>query len=64
MLEILRADFQRLPEIVALGAPQQPDPMEPEPASDLLEPTPEFELESEAPPAPAEPHPAPQLGLF
>src|SRR6202167_6766937 len=31
MLETLRADFQRLPEILALGAPQQPDPMEPEP---------------------------------
>jgi hypothetical protein len=38
--------------------------MEPEPPSDLLEPTPEFELEPDATTAPVEPQPASQLGLF
>jgi uracil-DNA glycosylase len=31
-LEILRADFQRIPELLALGAPEQPDVKEAEPA--------------------------------
>jgi uracil-DNA glycosylase family 4 len=77
MLETLRADFERLPEVLALGPPQQPDPVEPafeptfepafepagEPArSDLLGPIPE--LEPEEPPPPIEPEPATQLGLF
>jgi DNA polymerase len=63
MLEILRADFQRLPELLALGAPHQPEPVAeaPEPAGlDELEPIPELEPE----PAPAMPEPAAQLGLF
>jgi DNA polymerase len=64
MLETLRTDFQRLPEVLALGAPQQPDRVEVMPAAppDVLEPIPE--LEPEAPPAPIEPEPAAQLGLF
>jgi uracil-DNA glycosylase len=61
MLEILRNDFRRLPELLALPAPEQPEPAE----SELVVPEPEILAE----PAPAEPeaepelHPA-QLGLF
>jgi DNA polymerase len=34
MLATLREDFSRLPELLALGAPEQPQPMEaPEPAA-------------------------------
>jgi DNA polymerase len=51
MLEILRTDFQRLPALLALDPPEQP---EPEPA--LVVPEPEIVVE-------AEPEPA-QLGLF
>jgi DNA polymerase len=60
-LETLRADFQRIPELLALGPPEQPA---------LAEPVPELEtevlpeLESEEPPALGEPEPAAQLGLF
>jgi uracil-DNA glycosylase family 4 len=60
MLETLRADIQRLPELLALGPPEQPEPV-----ADLTEP--EFEpevLEPEAPLAAVEPVPAAQLGLF
>ena len=60
MLETLRADFHRLPEVLALGPPQQPEP-EPEPEPELevaLEQVPEFESE------PATAEPAAQLGLF
>jgi uracil-DNA glycosylase family 4 len=38
-LEILRADFHRIPELLALGAPEQPEPAAdelPEPAADQL----------------------------
>jgi uracil-DNA glycosylase family 4 len=62
MLETLRTDFHRLPELLALGAPEQPQSLEP-----LSEPEPEAELEEpepEAPPAVGEPVPAAQLGLF
>ena len=61
MLETLRADFQRLPEVLALGAPQQPDPVDAGP-SDFLEPVPE--PEPDPPPTPVERQPATQLGLF
>jgi uracil-DNA glycosylase family 4 len=57
MLETLRSDFQRLPELLAKGAPEQPE----------LDPMPEPEAESDQPglpPGPAEPEPAAQLGLF
>ena len=57
MLETLRADFQRLPEVLALGPPQQP---EPEPEAEAIEEIPEFEPET----ARADPEPAAQLGLF
>jgi uracil-DNA glycosylase len=63
MLQTLRADFQRLPELLALGPPEQPQALEalPEP-----EPEPQFDesAQSEAPPAALEPEPAAQLGLF
>jgi DNA polymerase len=52
-LEALRADFQRIPEVLALGPPPQPEPAEEVP-----------ELEEPAPPAATAPEPAPQLGLF
>jgi uracil-DNA glycosylase family 4 len=54
-LEALRADFHRIPEVLALGPPPQPEPVEVVP--ELEEPEPE------APPA-AELEPAAQLGLF
>jgi DNA polymerase len=54
-LEALRADFHRIPELLALGAPEQPGPLleVPESAEPEPPPTPEQELE-----------PAAQLGLF
>jgi uracil-DNA glycosylase family 4 len=52
MLETLREDFSRLPELLALGPPEQPVPLEPVP-----EPVPAT--------GPGEPAPADdQLGLF
>ncbi len=71
MLETLRADFGRLPEVLALGPPQQPDPAPAivETPPELLEAMPEVEPEPEPAPAPLppvepEPEPAAQLGLF
>jgi uracil-DNA glycosylase family 4 len=63
MLETLREDFARLPDVLALGPPEQPavaalEPVEP----DLLGPIPELEPEPPAPPS--GPDPAAQLGLF
>jgi uracil-DNA glycosylase len=56
-LETLRSDFHRIPELLALGAPEQPVPVEPVPdLGELL-------AETEAPPAEV-PEPAAQLGLF
>jgi DNA polymerase len=53
MLETLREDFSRLPELLALGAPEQPEAIEPPVAlPDVEEPT------------PAEAEAADQLGLF
>jgi DNA polymerase len=58
-LETLRADFHRIPELLALGAPEQPA---------VIEEVPELEEEPldepEAPPAGNVPEPAAQLGLF
>jgi uracil-DNA glycosylase len=69
MLDTLRADFQRLPGLLALDAPEQPpaeELLEPASTEELLEPTPEAEpeLESERPPEPVTADPAAQLGLF
>jgi uracil-DNA glycosylase family 4 len=62
LLDTLRADFARLPELLALEPPPQPEPAEAEPA------VPEPGLLTEAPEAPDPPDegepPAPQLGLF
>jgi len=60
MLETLREDFVRLPELLALGAPEQPR------LTELPEPEPESppELEPEAPPAAQLAGEADQLGLF
>ena len=68
-LEMLRGDFLRIPEILALGPPDQPEPPaappEPAPAEPVLgaEPTvaaPPYD----AIPEPPEPPDAEQLGLF
>ena len=56
MLETLRADFNRIPELLALGPPEQPRPLEPVPAVE--------ELEDDVEELPAVGDPAPQLGLF
>ncbi|MGI8429670.1 MAG: uracil-DNA glycosylase [Solirubrobacteraceae bacterium] len=56
-LEMLRADFHRLPALLALGAPEQPPSVEPIPAAQDALP------ELAAPPPPIS-DPAPQLGLF
>jgi uracil-DNA glycosylase len=59
MLEALRADFHRIPELIALGAPEQPQVSERVPALH------ELEDYGEDAPATGEPEPAiAQLGLF
>ncbi len=58
-LEMLRADFHRIPELLALGPPEQPQPLDDLP--ELEDPLPEPEMPGlDAVPEPA----APQLGLF
>ena len=61
-LEMLRTDFHRIPEILALGPPPQPERVpEPEPEPEYFEePVPE----PEEPPVALKPEPAAQLGLF
>jgi DNA polymerase len=63
MLETLRSDFHRIPQLLALGAPQQPQPVSPPPRFE--EPMPELD----EPPADQRElvvavDPAAQLGLF
>jgi uracil-DNA glycosylase len=58
MLETLREDFSRLPELLAMGAPDQPLPEEP--PAPLVEPT----VPDDAAVAASEDPPADQLGLF
>ena len=55
MLDILREDFRRLPELLALDPPEQPEP-EPEPEPVVPEPEIVAEVERE--------REAAQLGLF
>ena len=43
MLDTLRTDFHRIPELLALPAPEQPEP-EPEPEPELVVPEPELAL--------------------
>jgi uracil-DNA glycosylase len=59
MLEILRTDFARIPELLALPVPEQPAPVE----ADLVVPEPEVVAAVRGPEPEAELHPA-QLGLF
>jgi uracil-DNA glycosylase family 4 len=67
-LEALRADFHRIPDLLALGAPPQPVIREPVPPTDDLVPEiPEIdELDDTGAKAAVarEPEPAAQLGLF
>jgi uracil-DNA glycosylase family 4 len=57
-LATLRADFHRIPEVLALGAPDQPEPPQAVPSAAQAIP------ETEPPPALEGPDPAAQLGLF
>ena len=66
MLETLREDFARLPELLALGAPEQPDWMEapevdPRELADVEADVEGDDRGTTSPPAPTE---ADQLGLF
>ena len=58
MLEALRADFHRIPQLLALGPPEQPDTFEPVPEVDDAGDEPEEARAS------GELEPAAQLGLF
>jgi uracil-DNA glycosylase len=58
LLDTLRADFARLPDLLALDPPPQPEPPEPEPIVEELELVEEIEAAPE--PEPSES----QLGLF
>jgi len=60
MLETLREDFQRLPELLALGAPEQP-PLEEPPDLSAIVAEAEAQTSQDTVPAIAEPD---QLGLF
>jgi uracil-DNA glycosylase len=65
MLETLRADFHRIPEILAMGPPPQPEPLDPLPeVEEEEEPAPQFEDSPSDDVVPAEREPASQLGLF
>ena len=57
-VELLRADFARIPGLLALGAPEQPETEEP-----VVEAAPE-PTAPDAPQDPEAPAPPPQLGLF
>jgi DNA polymerase len=61
MLETLRTDFHRIPALLALGPPEQPEPVSLLP--ELEEPLPELANEPLSP-AGINPEPAAQLGLF
>ena len=67
MLETLRADFARIPELLALPAPEQPPPPEPgeSAGADSLLSSPDGELAAVVDEVAPEPVPADlQLGLF
>jgi uracil-DNA glycosylase len=61
MLEALRADFHRIPGLLALGPPEQPQTSEPIPDRDDLA---DYEAEDSPSIGEPEPEPAAQLGLF
>ena len=58
-LEALRKDFHRIPDLLALGPPEQPQSYEPVPEIDD-----EPDEPHEPPVAVGQPEPAAQLGLF
>ncbi len=59
MLEALRADFYRIPDLLALGPPEQPQGSEPVPDLEDL-----ADYDEEEATGVGEPEPAAQLGLF
>ena len=59
MLETLREDFARLPELLALPPPDQPEEAEAEAEAEAV-----VEAEAEAETAESETAPVEQLGLF
>jgi uracil-DNA glycosylase family 4 len=63
-LEALRADFHRIPELLALGPPEQPEMPELPPELEPEREPPPPEPEPSSPPSPYEREPPPQLGLF
>jgi uracil-DNA glycosylase len=66
MLETLRTDFHRIPELLALGAPAQPEPLDSLPELDEPEPEPDLPRirEPELVAYGAATEPTTQLGLF
>ena len=74
MLETLRNDFHRIPEILAMGPPEQPEPIDSLPELEEEEPVPDFDEESVSEPAAGpdagepnasrKPESIAQLGLF
>ncbi len=62
-LESLRADFHRIPELLALGAPEQPEPLDELPELDDELPEPEDATANGLDPR-LEPESVSQLGLF
>lgn len=64
-LETLRADFSRIPELLALGAPPQPEPVEPVEAVEAAPAEPDvLASEPETAGSALEPAAVEQLGLF
>jgi uracil-DNA glycosylase len=63
MVETLREDFARIPELLALPELDQPEPVVAEPEPVVPEPELAAEAEAEGDEAEREPHPS-QLGLF
>jgi uracil-DNA glycosylase len=63
-MEALRTDFQRIPSVLGLGPPEQPEPIVelPDAIEEFVEA--EAAVDAEEPPAAAVPEPAAQLGLF
>ena len=64
LLDVLRADFQRIPDLLALPVPDQPEP-EPDAKPQLVVPEPVLvpDVAGDGPDEPDEPD-ANQLGLF
>jgi uracil-DNA glycosylase len=68
-LEALRSDFHRIPELLALGAPEQPQHLDEEQPAEVEDvDVPEYDealqAEQHTPAPPAEPEAVAQLGLF